>query len=99
MFRRGIDKKIGDIATIIDEGQLAAATGPVPLDELELPRERILHDEIVTAVQGLKDIAEALIQGCSEEDQVRHARKLMTYRQSFKLLARAHFPDPTGRKK
>lgn len=100
MFRRGIDKKIGDIATIIDEGQLGAATGPAPLDALELPRERILYDEIVTAVQGMKDVSEALIRGNNtEEQQVALARKLMTYRQAIKQLARSHFPEPSTPKR
>lgn len=102
MFPRskGIDKKIGDIATIIDEQQLGAATGPMPLDDgAAAQAETTLRDETITAIQTLKDISQALIEGASPEEQVRLGRKLMLMRQTIRMLARAHFEPGSAPKK
>jgi hypothetical protein len=96
-----IDKKIGDIATIIDEAQLGSGpgnSGLMPLDGSAADAKISLHDETVTAIQELKDIAQALTAGVSLEEQVRLARRLIIARQNLKLLARAHF-EPWSKRK
>ena len=84
----GVNKKLDQLATIIDETMLSS---PMPLDPLSQPREPTLRDEIVSALEGFKEVAQKLMDSGTEENKAL-ARQLMVHRQAVKLLAREHFP-------
>lgn len=89
-FGIGIDKKLDQLATTIDE-----ATAPAPLDLLDAvsapaSREETMWDEVRTSLDEMKVIAQDLMQQNTPES-VNLSRRLMVCRQSFKLLARTTY--------
>lgn len=84
----GVNKKLDQLATVIDETML---TSPAPLDALDQPRtEGSLREEVVTALEELKIVATSLMESGTERNKAL-ARRLMVSRQALKLLARTHF--------
>ena len=89
-----IGDKVDRLTTIIGEVE-EIESARVPLDEAA-NRNNTLYDEIVTALEGLKNIAQELIDN-QDVKSVAAARKIMVYRQSIKLLARTLPPKKTTR--
>lgn len=80
--------KLEELATIIDEQQLSDSAA-VPLDAVA-NRESTLIDEVNTALNGIKEVAQGLADIGGEKNK-QFARALILHRHALKLLAQEHF--------